>query len=182
MAARAERNFNAVAEIEGLGQKTASTVAEDPCRGSREREWRTGAGALAVPRSGSAAAQALAVRVVPGLAGGAVSLPVHHRGAGGLEARLISTGVFSEGRSDRSAMMAASPPIGPGGSPGRRLFRRSISVVTSSAIRNALAYVDATARRFARRPDCCFCAPFTRPALPKVDGAKTRSGVGRTRR
>jgi hypothetical protein len=41
---------------------------------------------LVVPQSVSAAAEAQAVRVVPGLAGVAVGLPVLHRGAGGLKA------------------------------------------------------------------------------------------------
>jgi len=43
-------------------------------------------GGLVVPQSGSAVAAAQAVRVVPGLAGVAVGLPVPHRGAGGLKA------------------------------------------------------------------------------------------------
>jgi hypothetical protein len=43
-------------------------------------------GALVVPQFGSAVAEAQAMRVVPGLAGAAVGLPVLHRGAGGLEA------------------------------------------------------------------------------------------------
>ena len=43
-------------------------------------------GGLVVPQSGSAVAEAQAVRVVPGLAGVAVGLPVPHRGAGGLKA------------------------------------------------------------------------------------------------
>jgi hypothetical protein len=41
---------------------------------------------LVVPQSVSAAAEAQAVRVVPGLAGVAVGLPVLHRGAGGFKA------------------------------------------------------------------------------------------------
>ena len=43
-------------------------------------------GGLVVPQSRSAVAEAQAVRVVPGLAGVAVGLPVPHRGAGGLKA------------------------------------------------------------------------------------------------
>ena len=42
VAARAERQFTAVAEIEGLGQKTASTVAAGPLPGGERTEWRTG--------------------------------------------------------------------------------------------------------------------------------------------
>ena len=46
---------------------------------------RRGSG-LVVPQSRSAVAEAQAVRVVPGLAGVAIKLPVPHRGASGLKA------------------------------------------------------------------------------------------------
>jgi hypothetical protein len=42
--------------------------------------------ALVAPQSGSAMVEAQAVRVVPGLAGLAIGLPVRHRGAGGIKA------------------------------------------------------------------------------------------------
>ena len=103
---------------------------------------------LVVPRSGSAVAEAQAVRVVPGLAGVTVRLQSPNA-ARAASRRLVSAGVFSHGCSDKALIMAAISQR------ARQLPRHAI---ISSADIAAAAREASTRVSQARPPTACICS------------------------
>jgi hypothetical protein len=90
----------------------------DDIDASPSRSAMSRGGALVVPQSGSAVADAQSVRVVPGLAGVAVGLPFRHRGAGGPE-----TLGFSTAGTRRRRAMSKRPRHTPARKRGKRTGR-----------------------------------------------------------